>query len=52
MTDERGAVDGMRNGRGNRSTWRNIAPVPLSPPQIPRDLTWDRTHRQRNKKRQ
>jgi hypothetical protein len=26
-------------GRGNRSTQRNPAPVPLCPPQIPHDLT-------------
>jgi hypothetical protein len=38
-----GAVGGMRIGRGNRSTRRKIAPVPLCPPQIPHDLTWDRT---------
>jgi hypothetical protein len=36
--DDYGAVGGMRIARGNRS-----APVPLFPPQIPRDLTWDRT---------
>jgi hypothetical protein len=33
----------MRIGRGNRSTWRKLAPVPLRPPQNPRDLTWART---------
>jgi hypothetical protein len=33
----------MRTGRGNQSTWRKPAPVPLCPPQIPYDLTWDRT---------
>jgi hypothetical protein len=38
-----GAVGGMRIGRGNRSTRRKPAPVPLCPPQIPHDLTWDRT---------
>jgi hypothetical protein len=38
--DDYGAVGGMRIGRGNRSTRRKHAPVP---PQIPRDLTWDRT---------
>lgn len=31
---ECGAVGRMRNGRGNRSTRRNSAQVPLSPPQI------------------
>jgi hypothetical protein len=35
-----GAVGGMRIGRGNRSTRSKPAPVP---PQIPHDLTWDRT---------
>jgi hypothetical protein len=40
--DERGAVGGMRIGSGNRSTKRKPAPVPLSPPQIPHDLTWAR----------
>jgi hypothetical protein len=29
----------------NRSTRRNPAPVPLCPPQIPHDLTWDETRR-------
>jgi hypothetical protein len=29
--------------RGNRSTRRKPAPVPLWPPQIPHDLTWART---------
>jgi hypothetical protein len=38
-----GAVGGMRIGRGNRSTRRKPAPVPLFPPQISQDLTWDRT---------
>jgi hypothetical protein len=38
-----GAVSGMKIGRGNRSTGRKPAPVPLCPPQIPHDLTWDRT---------
>jgi hypothetical protein len=37
-----GAVGGTRIGRGNRSSRRKSAPVPLCPPQIPRDLTWDR----------
>jgi hypothetical protein len=35
-----GVVDGMRSGRGNRSTRTKPALVPLLPPQIPRDLTW------------
>jgi hypothetical protein len=33
----------MRTGRGNRSTRRKPAPVPLYPLQMPHDLTWDRT---------
>jgi hypothetical protein len=41
--DECGAIDGMRIGRGDRSTQRKPAPVPLCPPQIPHDLTWART---------
>jgi hypothetical protein len=41
--DECGAVGGMRTGRGNRSTQRRPAPVPLRTPQIPHDLTWART---------
>jgi hypothetical protein len=35
-----GAVGGMRISKGNRSTRRKPAPVPLFPLQIPRDLTW------------
>jgi hypothetical protein len=38
-----GAVGGMRIGKGNRSTRRKPAPLPLRPPQIPHDLTWDRS---------
>jgi hypothetical protein len=41
--DDCGAVGGMRIGRGNRSTRRKPAPVPLCPLQIPHDLTWART---------
>jgi hypothetical protein len=40
--DDYGAVGGMKIGRGNWSTRRKPAPVPLCPPQIPHDLTWDR----------
>jgi hypothetical protein len=36
IDDECGAVDGMRIGRGNRSTRRKPAPVSLCPPQISR----------------
>jgi hypothetical protein len=35
-----GEIGGMKIGRGNQSTRRNPAPVPLCPPQIPRDQTW------------
>jgi hypothetical protein len=41
IDDDYGAVGGMRIGRGNRSTQRKPAPVPLCPPQIPHDLTRD-----------
>jgi hypothetical protein len=41
--DECGAVGGMRIGRGNWSTRRKPAPVPLCPSQIPHDLTPART---------
>jgi hypothetical protein len=43
IDDECGVVGGMKIWRGNRSTQRKSAPVPLCPPQIPHDLTWDRT---------
>jgi hypothetical protein len=36
--DECGAVSAMRIGRGNRSTGRKPAPVPLCPLQLPHDL--------------
>jgi hypothetical protein len=42
VDDECGAVDGMKLGRGNRSTRRKPAPVLFGPPQIPHDLTWAR----------
>jgi hypothetical protein len=38
-----GVIGGMKIGRGNRSTWRNPAPVTLCPPQIPIDQTRART---------
>jgi hypothetical protein len=41
--NECGPVGGIRIGRGNRSTRRKPAPVPLCPPQIPHDLTLDRS---------
>jgi hypothetical protein len=34
-------LDRLGIGKGNRGTWRKPAPVPLCPPQIPHDLTWD-----------
>jgi hypothetical protein len=30
---------GATCGKSNRSIWRKLAPVPLCPPKIPRDLT-------------
>jgi hypothetical protein len=38
-----GTIDGMKIGRGNRSTRRKPATVPLCLPQIPHDLIWART---------
>jgi hypothetical protein len=38
-----GAIGGMRIGRGNRSTRRKCAAVPLCPPQIPHDQTGAQT---------
>jgi hypothetical protein len=43
MIDDYGAVGGMRIGRGNRSTRRKPAPVPLCPPQILHYMNWDRS---------
>jgi hypothetical protein len=43
IDDECGAVDGMRTGRGDRSSRGKPAPILLCPPQIPHDLTWART---------
>jgi hypothetical protein len=37
--DDCGEMGGMRTGRGNLSTTRKPAPVPLCSPQIPHDLT-------------
>jgi hypothetical protein len=42
MVNECGTVDGMKIGRGNRSTRRTPTSVSLFP-QFPHDLTWDRT---------
>jgi hypothetical protein len=43
MVDEYGPVGGMRIGRGNRSTRRKPAPVPLCSLKIPSNLTLDGT---------
>jgi hypothetical protein len=43
IDDDYGAVGGMRIGRGNQSTRRKPAPVPLCPPQNPHHLTGDQT---------
>jgi hypothetical protein len=40
--DDYGAVGGMSFGRRNRSARRKPAPMPHCP-QIPHDMTWDRT---------
>jgi hypothetical protein len=37
------AVGKIRIGRGNGSTRRKSVPVPLCPPEIPHNLTWDWT---------
>jgi hypothetical protein len=41
MIHECGAVNRMGINSGNRSSRTKPSPVPLCPPQIPRDLTWD-----------
>jgi hypothetical protein len=41
--NECAAVHGMRTSRENQSAQRKPVPVPLCPPQIPHDLTWDQT---------
>jgi hypothetical protein len=43
VINECGAVGQMRIGRGDQSTQRKPAPMPLCPQQIPHDLTCDRT---------
>jgi hypothetical protein len=43
MINEYEADGWMKTGRGNQSNRRKPAPVPLSAPQIPHDLTLDRT---------
>jgi hypothetical protein len=41
--NEYGVGGGMRIGRVNQRTRREHGPVPLCPPQLPRDLTWNLT---------
>jgi hypothetical protein len=43
MINECGAVTRIRISRGSQSTRRKPGLVPLHPPQISHDLTWDRT---------
>jgi hypothetical protein len=43
MINDRKEVGGMKTGGRNRSTDRKPAPMPLCPPQIPHNLTWDWT---------
>jgi hypothetical protein len=45
IDDDCGAVGGMRIGRGNRSTRRKPASVPLCPPRIAHDLGSNPGHR-------
>jgi hypothetical protein len=41
-SDVKCEVGGMKIGRGNGSVRRKSSPVPLCPPKISHDLTWDR----------
>jgi hypothetical protein len=43
IDEDCGAVGGTKVGRGNRSSQKKPAPVPLCPPRITHDLTWART---------
>jgi hypothetical protein len=43
MKDGHRTYGGMRIGRGNLSSHRKPASVPLSSPQISYELTWDQT---------
>jgi hypothetical protein len=43
IINECGEVDGMRIGRGNRKIREKTSLMPLFPPQISHDLSWDRT---------
>jgi hypothetical protein len=42
MINECEGDDGMKVGRGDRSTPKNSAPAPLCLQNIPHDPTWDR----------
>jgi hypothetical protein len=42
MINEYGAVGGVRIGKGNRSIRGKPGLVPLCPPQVIHELTWDR----------
>jgi hypothetical protein len=42
MIDEYGALGGMTIGRGNRNTARKSVLMPLRPPHILHNRTWDR----------
>jgi hypothetical protein len=44
MSNECGTSGGMKIGRRNCNIQRNHTPVPLYPPQIPHDSTWDWAH--------
>jgi hypothetical protein len=43
MINEYRAIGGMRISRRNRNSRGKVAPIPLCLPQIPHDLTWNRT---------
>jgi hypothetical protein len=43
VINEYGTIGGRRIHRVNESIQRKPTPVPLCSPQIPHDLTWDRT---------
>jgi hypothetical protein len=43
MINENGVAGGLKISKGSQSTWGKPAQVPLGPPKIPPDLTWNRT---------
>jgi hypothetical protein len=43
MINERAGIGGTITGRGNRNTWRKLAPVLFRPSEIRHSPTWDRT---------